>query len=94
MKAELIERSRLTFDDGMILEMVLWRLSEPVEGCPHRYKYRLFYGAPGKRIVGYDNERPKGDHCHLDGSEQPYQFSTPEKLIADFLADVRQRRSS
>ena len=22
-----------------------------------------------KRIVGFDNERGKGDHCHLDGQE-------------------------
>jgi hypothetical protein len=29
----------------------------PDEDCSHTYKYRLFYGRLGKRIVGYDNER-------------------------------------
>jgi hypothetical protein len=40
--------------------------------------------------VGYDNERPKGDHRHVNGRELSYQFTTPEQLIADFLADVRE----
>jgi hypothetical protein len=39
--------------------------------------------------VGYDNERGKGDHRHIEGSQQPYAFTTVERLIADFLADVR-----
>ena len=55
-------------------------------------KYSLFYGRPGERLVGYDNERGRGDHRHLAGKEEPYSFSTPEQLIADFLADVRRLR--
>jgi hypothetical protein len=43
--------------------------------------------------VGYDNERPKGDHRHLDGVEAPYAFSTVENLVRDFLADVEKRRA-
>jgi uncharacterized protein with HEPN domain len=39
---------------------VIWRVPTPVKGSTHHYKYRLFYGHPGKRIVGYDNERLKG----------------------------------
>ena len=42
--------------------------------------------------MGYDNERGRGDHRHLAGKEEPYSFSTPEQLIADFLADVRRLR--
>jgi hypothetical protein len=56
---------------GSRVEMVIWRVPKPVPGCNHPYKYRLFYGRPGKRIVGYDNERPKGDHRHMDGQEDP-----------------------
>ncbi len=55
-------------------------------------KYSLFYGVPGKRIVGYDNERGKGDHRHLGEREEPYLFESPEKLIVDFMADVAKAR--
>ena len=55
-------------------------------------KYSLFYGRPGERLAGYDNERGRGDHRHLVGKEELYSFSTPEQLIADFLADVRRLR--
>jgi len=48
----------------------------------------LFFGLNGKRIVGYDNERGKGDHKHLGDVEIRYRFVSVEKLVADFLADV------
>lgn len=93
MNAVLLYRQRLDFDDGAILEIVVWRLPAPVAGCKHPFKYRLFYGYPGRRLVGYDNERPKGDHCHQDGAEKRYAFESPEKLIGDFLRDVENRRA-
>lgn len=37
----------------------------------------------------YDNERGKGDHRHFGRREEPYLFTTPEALLADFDADVR-----
>ncbi|WP_159077585.1 toxin-antitoxin system TumE family protein [Polynucleobacter rarus] len=40
------------------------------------------------RIVGYDNERGKSDHKHINEVEVPYKFVTVEKLVADFLADI------
>ncbi|WP_371418458.1 peptidylprolyl isomerase [Methylocapsa sp. S129] len=43
------------------------------------------------RQVGYDNERGKGDHRHLDGREFPYTFTSVEELVRDFLSDVRER---
>lgn len=93
MKAELLQRDRFDFDDGTILEMVIWRVPKPVQGSNHPYKYRLFYGRPGRRIVGYDNERPKGDHRHAQGREEPYTFRDVETLVHDFLADVERWRS-
>jgi len=42
----------------------------------------------GERVVGYDNERGKGDHRHLRGVEVPYRFMNVETLVADFMADV------
>lgn len=92
MKARLLYQFKQRFDDGAILEMVLWKLPQPVAGSNHRYKYRLFYGFPGRRIVGYDNESGKGDHRHAGDDESRYAFVSPESLMEDFLADVRQRR--
>jgi hypothetical protein len=51
-------------------------------------KYSLFYGRDGVRIVGYDNERGKGDHKHVGEVETHYKFENVEKMVADFLADV------
>lgn len=92
MKAVLLRRHRQEFEDGTIIDIVLWRLPKPVPPCGHRYKYRLFYGRAGTRIVGYDNERGKGDHRHLGGREEPYRFESPERLIDDFFADVERSR--
>lgn len=78
--------------DGAIIEMVIWELPKPLRGSDHRLKYRLFYGFPGERLVGYDNEQGKGDHRHIEGREERYTFTTAEQLVADFLADVRRLR--
>ena len=92
MKAKRIFYDRMDYPDGAILEMTIWEVSQPVPGSAHALKYSLFYGYPGRRLVGYDNERGKGDHRHVEGREEPYTFTTPEKLVADFLADVENLR--
>ncbi|CAK7255262.1 MULTISPECIES: toxin-antitoxin system TumE family protein [unclassified Shinella] len=92
MDAVLLERSKTVLPDGAIIEIVLWRVPEPVAGSSHPYKYRLFYGRDGRRVVGFDNERGKGDHCHLDGEERPYAFSTIAALLEDFRAEIAKRR--
>jgi len=66
------------------------RVPEAVPPSTHELKYSLFYGYPGRRVVGFDNERGKGDHRHIEGEgEQPYTFTTVEALVADFLHAVR-----
>jgi hypothetical protein len=92
MKAELLFHQRIDYDDGAIVEMLLWRVPKPVPPSTHGLKYSLFYGRTGLREVGYDNERGKGDHRHFQGVEKPYAFTTAEKLIADFWRDVRKLR--
>ena len=42
--------------------------------------------------MGYDNERPEGDHSHIDGVETPYAFTNVDQFVGDFLAAVRGRR--
>jgi hypothetical protein len=92
MRAERLQRFRQDYDDGAILEITIWRVPQPAAGSRHPYKYRLFYGYPGRRLVLYDNERGKGDHRHAGRREAPYRFVTPQKLIDDFLADVENLR--
>lgn len=81
--------SKRFFDDGGIVEISLWRVPAPVPGSGHDLKYSLFHGREGQRLVGYDNERGKGDHKHLGDREEPDAFVDVQRLIADFLADVR-----
>ena len=89
MKAARIFHDKAVLPDGSIVEMTIWQLAESSPERPHRRKkYSLFYGRDGLRIVGYDNERGKGDHKHLGAIEAPYKFVNVEKLVADFLADV------
>ncbi|MGA2569025.1 MAG: DUF6516 family protein [Terracidiphilus sp.] len=92
MKAELLYYRRMDYDDGAIAEIVLWRVPAPVSPSIHGLKYSLFYGLPGVREVGYDNERGKGDHRHFQGTETAYKFVSVEHLIADFWLDVRRLR--
>jgi Family of unknown function (DUF6516) len=80
--------------DGSILEVVIWKVPKPVPPTEHGYKYRAVYVVDGVRIVGFDNERGKGDHCHLDGKELPYAFTSVDQLLEDFIAAVEKRRSS
>lgn len=88
MKVPLIIRDRRIFEDGAILEVVVWRVPAPVPPSTHGLKYRLFYGRSGQRLVAYDNERGKGDHRHSGEREEPYTFISLAKLLDDFEADV------
>lgn len=90
--ATLILHRKRQFDDGAISEMKLWLVPNPVRGSGHRFKYSLYYGWQGRRLVGYDNEAGKGDHRHYGDREERYRFTSPEQLVADFLADVRAAR--
>ena len=92
-KATLLFEDRTVYPDGAILEMRIWRLPERDTERPHGLKYSLFYGRDGRRVIGYDNERGKGDHRHYGSREEPYVFLTVERMVADFLDDVERERS-
>jgi|SRR6516162_7341216 hypothetical protein len=87
-RAVLILHRKRIYDDGAIAEMKLWLLPKSARGSKHLFKYRLFYGRDGLLLIGYDNEAGKGDHRHYGEREEFYRFTIPEKLVADFLADV------
>jgi hypothetical protein len=88
MKARLLARSKEVRDDGSIVEVVVWELTEPLPPSPHCFKYRLYYGAAGQTRVRYDNERGKGDHRHRGLVEEPYVFTSLDRLLDDFEHDV------
>ena len=92
MDAVLVRRVKRSFADGYVVEIVIWKVPVWVQGGAHRYKYRLFFGTKGRRVVGYDNERGKGDHRHLGEDELVYRFVDLETLEADFRADVESWR--
>ena len=58
------------------------------EHTPHGLKYSAVYIVNGVRVIGYDNERGKGDHRHFAGVEKPYAFISMAQLVVDFNADV------
>jgi hypothetical protein len=94
MKAELITRFKDIAPTGDIIEMVVWHVPDPVPPTTHRYKYRLVYIVDGERVIGFDNERGKGDHRHWAESEYPYDFTSIDTLIEDFLAEVDKWKSA
>jgi hypothetical protein len=90
--AELLFHSKRVYDDGATVELKIWLLPEPVIGSLHRLKYSLYYGRAGERLVGYDNERGKGDHRHYADRQEAYAFTSVEQLVVDFEADVAKLR--
>jgi len=88
-QALLIMDRKLHLDDGTIIQMKVWRLPASSPERPHGLKYSLFFGRPGERIIGYDNEAGKGDHRHYRDREETYRFVSLERMIRDFEADIR-----
>ena len=88
MKTRLSTRFKDVTPDGGVIELVVWRVPEPGKPSAHGFKYRAAYAIDGVRVVGFDNERGKGDHCHLRGAERSYRLVSVERLIEDFIAAV------
>lgn len=88
MRAELLFHEKRIEADGATIEMKIWRVASAVPPSNHGFKYSLYFGREGRRLVGFDNERGKGDHRHLGDDETAYAFTTVEQLVADFLSEV------
>ena len=88
MKAPALIRRRAVLAPDAFAEVVIWRVPRRVLPSAHDFKYRLAYVVAGECVIRYDNERGQGDHRHVDMVETLYVFSTPEQLIADFMADI------
>ena len=79
---------RHVVSEDAFVEMVVWRVSSPVAGSLHGFKYRLAFVVNGRCVLRYDNEHGKGDHKHVGKDETPYVFTTPQILLDDFWNDV------
>ena len=88
MKAEALAQERQAIAEDAFVEIVVWRVPQPVKGSKHRLKYRLALVVAGECVLRYDNESGKGDHRHVGGTETAYTFSGYETLLADFWSDV------
>ncbi len=87
MRAELLMGERRVLEAGFI-EVIVWRLPQPLSGSTHSFKYRLAYVVTSECVLRYDNEAGKGDHRHVGTKEMPYAFVSVDQLLDDFLADV------
>ena len=93
MKTALLLDERRNLAEDRFIELVVWQLSQPVRASTHLFKYRLAFVVDGMCVLRYDNEAGKGDHRHVGAAESPYNFTTPEQLYADFMADVTNWRT-
>ncbi|WP_119288102.1 toxin-antitoxin system TumE family protein [Azohydromonas sediminis] len=89
MKASPLIRRRVVLAADAFVEVVVWRVREPVPPASHPFKYRLAYVVRGQCVLRYDNERGKGDHRHIGNVESAYAFTTPEQLMVDFESEVK-----
>jgi hypothetical protein len=92
MKAELLLDERHVLDARAFVELVVWRLPRPARASTRRFKYRLALVIDGVCVLRYDNEAAKGDHRHIRDSEESYDFTDPDTLLADFWRDVEDWR--
>jgi hypothetical protein len=88
MRATLLRRDRIVLPSEAIVEMVVWRVPEPVPGSAHGFKYRFAYIANDECVLRYDNEAGKGDHKHVRTREVAVTFSNIDDLIAQFITEV------
>jgi hypothetical protein len=93
MGASKILDERHVLSEDTFVETVVRRLAGPLAGSRHLFKYRLALISKGVCVLRYDNETGKGDYKHLREKEFPFIFTTPEKLLDDFWADVDQWRA-
>ena len=88
MKAQQLVKQRVEVNAHAFAEIVIWKLSTPLVGSSHAFKYRLAYVVGQVCVLRYDNEAGKGDHRHSGARETVYKFSSPRRLMADFFEDI------
>ncbi len=89
--ARLIYYNEEITPEGDMVIKKAWKINKNRD-FPHGIKYSLAYIHNGKRILGYDNERSKGDHKHYFEDEEKYNFVDVNKLSDDFDKDIKNLR--
>ena len=89
MRADLLIHRKVVVALDAFVEVVVWKVPDPVPPSTHDFKYRLAYVVGGRCVLRYDNERGKGDHRHIGTREEAYRFSSPDRLMADFMTDIK-----
>ena len=90
MEVNKLFHAKEMFKNGFV-EVLTWQVPESVPPSEHLFKlfkYSLVYIVNGERIIGYDNERGKGDHKHILQEQLAYEFIDSGQLIKDFYSDV------
>ncbi len=85
MKAVPIILRRVVTVANAFVEVVVWKLPNPLPPSEHGFKYRLAYVVNGECVLRYDNERGKCDHRHLRSQEFEYVFTGSDRLVQVFL---------
>jgi hypothetical protein len=62
---------------------------KPDKWRPHGVKYRFAWIEKGICRVLFDNHAGKEDHCHIDGAEKSYRYSSIEMLYDDFVDEIK-----
>ena len=95
MRAVLTLRERVIDEDGDLTELVLWQVPRsPKHPAGIRYRLAFLLAGTTRPAILYDNHHPKGHHRHRRGVEEPYGFSTADRLLTDFQADVRRAKAA
>jgi Family of unknown function (DUF6516) len=69
MGAELLFGKREGLTETAFVEIVVWRVPEPVRASGHGFQYRLALVTHGVCVLRYDKEAGKGDHKHVGDRE-------------------------
>jgi hypothetical protein len=90
MSASLLLKRKFTDEQGDLFHFVVWAVPR-TQLYRDGVRYRLAFIPQGLETpaVLYDNHHPKGHHKHLENLEQPYLFTSVDKLLTDFEIDVR-----
>lgn len=79
---------RTTLSDGSYVDWSIIRI-KPDKWRQHGNRYRIAWIQEGMCRVLFDNHHGKNDHCHIDGVEKDYAFTTVEQLWTDFRMEVK-----
>jgi len=92
MKAEPVMDERYAFDERSVRRTGDLATSADAARLGACIQVPLAFVADEVCVLRYDNEAGKGNHRHIDASQERYVFTTVDQLLADFRRDIEQWR--